>query len=181
MQTDDGPFMIQIRSEVIFFLALSLSVLTLTSVSLAAKLAPPTGKVLLTVQGLISMTNAGQTAVFDRQQLSALGLHTLKTSNPFIKGVHTFEGVYLSDVLKTVGAMGKTITALAIDGYSSDFPVSDVLKYKPLIAMKRDGKVMRVRTKGPLWIVYPIDQFENLKSERFSGRSIWQLITLTVK
>ena len=160
---------------------LAFSMLIAPIVASAANLAPPAGKVLLTVEGEIFQTNSGQTAVFDRDQLTALGLHSLKTSNPFIKGVHTFEGVYLSDVLDAVGAHGQNIIAQAIDGYSTDIPVSDALKYRPLIAMKMDGKEMRVRTKGPLWVVYPVDQFEDLKSEKFSGRSIWQLITLTVK
>jgi len=148
---------------------------------LATPMAPSKGKVLLTVEGQINRTNGGDKATFDRERLLNLGVHTLKTSNPFIKGVHTFEGVYLSDVLDAAGANGKTITALAIDGYSTDIPVSDAHKYKPLIALKMDGKVMRVRTKGPLWIVYPVDQIEELRSEKFSPRSIWQLITLTVK
>ena len=147
----------------------------------AADLAPPTGKVLLTVQGAITKTNTNKVALFDRQQLEQLGLHKLVTSNPFIEGIHTFEGPLLSSVLDQVGAKGETLEAHALDGYNVDIPVSDVRTYPVILAMKMDGKVMRVRSKGPLWIIYPVDQFGELKSEAFSGRSIWQLTTLTVK
>lgn len=167
--------------KIISFVVFAIFGLALPSATFAAGLPSPTGKILLTVEGQITKINAGPVAVFDREQLLAFGLHTLKTSNPFIKGVHTFEGVYLSDILDAVGASGKNITALAIDGYSTDIPVSDAYEYKPLIALKMDGKVMRVRTKGPLWLIYPVDQFKELKSEKFSSRSIWQLTTLTVK
>jgi len=147
----------------------------------AQELVMPTGKVLLTVEGKITSTNSGDVAIFDRAQLEAFGFQTLKTSNPFIKGVHTFEGVLLSDVIDAVGVTGDVITARALDGYSTDIPVADVRNYPIILAMKMDGKVMHVRSKGPLWIIYPVDQFSELKAESFSGRSIWQLTTLTVK
>ena len=147
----------------------------------AADLTAPTGKVLLTVQGAITKTNASKIALFDRQQLEQLGLHKLVTSNPFIEGIHTFEGPLLSAVLDQVGAKGETLEAHALDGYNVDIPISDIRTYPVILALKMDGKVMRVRSKGPLWIIYPVDQFDELKSETFSGHSIWQLTTLTVK
>ncbi|MBF0248385.1 MAG: hypothetical protein HQL36_10005, partial [Alphaproteobacteria bacterium] len=80
-----------------------------------------------------------------------------------------------------VGVEGETLVARALDGYNVDVPVEDVRKYPVILAMKQDGKVLRVRSKGPLWIIYPVDQHEELRAESFSGRSIWQLTTLTVK
>ena len=44
-----------------------------------------------------------------------------------------------------------------------------------------NGQEMTVRNKGPLWIVYPVDQFDELKKEIYSIRSIWQLARLTIK
>lgn len=162
-------------------LALAMVMLLGTSLPLAADLSVPTGKVLLTVEGKITNTNVGKTAVFDRAQLQAFGMHTVKTSNPFIEGVHTFEGILFSDLLNAVGVQGDRIAAQALDGYVVDIPVADLRKYPVLIAMVMDGKVMRVRSKGPLWVIYPVDQYEELKDETFSNRSIWQLTTLTVK
>lgn len=147
----------------------------------ADTLAPPTGPVLLTVDGRIGRTNVGESAGFDREMLKALGLHTLVTSNPWVKGKHTFEGVLLADVLRTVGVADGTIEARGLDGYTVDFPVREAFDYPVLLALKWNGEVMRVRNKGPIWIVYPVDQYPELANERFSSRSIWQLQQLTIR
>lgn len=147
----------------------------------AGELSAPQGKVLLTISGKISTANDGQAATLDRNHLKALPQHSLKTSNPFVQGEHRFEGVLLADVLDLVGASGDLLTARALDGYTVDIPVSDVRRFSVLLATKIDGNVMRVRTKGPIWLIYPVDQFEELQAEHYSSRSIWQLTTLTVK
>ena len=151
------------------------------SSSHAEKLAAPEGRVILTVDGAIGRTTDGAQALFDRKLIMAIGRRELKTSNPFVKGVHRFEGVLLSELLDHVGAKGTTLSAVALDGYTVNIPIEDARKYPVLIATHRDGKVMRVRDKGPLWVIYPVDQYAELKVEAFSNRSIWQLKHLTVK
>lgn len=148
--------------------------------SLPEPLAAPTGPVILTIEGSIAVTNVGETAQFDRAQLIALGIHTLTSSNLFEPGIHTFDGVLLSDVLDRVGATGHMLTAKAIDGYEIDLPMADPETYPVILAHTWNGAVMRVRNKGPLWIIYPIDAFPELKVEKYSTRSVWQLTTLRV-
>jgi len=149
--------------------------------SASDKLEKPTGPVILTVEGKIARTNAGKEARFDRKMLEALGMHTLKTSNPFDTGIHTYEGIRISDLLKKVGADGDTLVAYALDGYAVEIPVADTVKYPAMLAMVSNGKVMTVRNKGPIWVVYPIDKYPELKDEKYSSRSIWQLERLIVE
>ena len=40
---------------------------------------------------------------------------------------------------------------------------------------------MSVRDKGPLFIIYPFDESEDLRSERYYSRSAWQLKHLEVE
>ena len=40
---------------------------------------------------------------------------------------------------------------------------------------------MAVRDKGPLFIVYPYDSDEVLRSERYYNRSAWQLKSLEIE
>jgi len=152
-----------------------------TSPSQAGDLAMPSGKTLLTVVGKITNTNVGETVEFDRDLLQAMGMHTLNTTNPFIQGTHTFEGILFSDLLDAVGATGTTVAARALDGFVADIPIADLRNYPVIIAMNMDGKVMSVRSKGPLWVIYPVDQYDELKAETYSSRSIWQLTSLTIK
>ena len=147
----------------------------------SADMQKPAGKVILSVDGAITEKNNGTDAVFDRDMLRALGMHSLTSSNPFETGVQHFEGVLLSDLLARVGASGKMIVAHALDGYAVEIPISDAKRYPVLLAMVRNGKEMTVRNKGPLWVVYPVDQFEELKEEIYSTRSIWQLTRLTIE
>ena len=146
----------------------------------SADLAKPTGKTILTVGGDIRETNSAKEAHFDHKMLMALGMQTLRTTNPFETGVQNFEGVLLRDVLKYVGAEGSLITAYALDGYAVEIPVKDAMDYPILLAISWNGKEMTVRNKGPLWIVYPVEQCGELKGEQYSARSIWQLGRLVI-
>ena len=49
-----------------------------------------------------------------------------------------------------------------------------------MLARLFDGKPMPVREKGPLFIIYPFDADERLRSERYYSRSAWQLRTIEV-
>jgi len=146
-----------------------------------AEMKPPAGKVILTLGGKIARTNVDGTARFDHDMLLAVGLTRLSTSNQFETGVQDYEGVLLKDLLAYVGATGTRLLATALDGYTVEIPVDDAGKYPVLLAMNWNGKPMTVRNKGPIWVIYPIDQFPELKEERFSARSIWQLSRIDVK
>jgi hypothetical protein len=50
-----------------------------------------------------------------------------------------------------------------------------------IVAHRMNDKPIPVRTKGPLFIVYPFDSKAELQSTRFYGRSAWQLKSLTVE
>lgn len=147
----------------------------------ADPLEKPAGPVILTVEGKIAITNTDKEARFDRKMLEALGMHTIKTSNPFDTGKHTYEGILLGDLLKRVGAAGEMLVAYALDGYAVEIPVADTKKYPVMLAMVWNGKEMTVRNKGPIWVIYPIDKYSELKDEKYSSRSIWQLERLIVE
>lgn len=147
----------------------------------AEPLPKPSGKVILTVSGGVSVTNAGGEAHFDMDMLRALGEHTVTTSTFFASGVHTFKGVLFSDLMDRVGAQGRTVTAKALDRYMVDIPLGDFRAYKVLLAYEKNGEVLRVRSKGPLRAVYPIDAHPELKNEVYESRSVWQIRYLTVR
>lgn len=149
--------------------------------SLAQSLPQPKSEVLLTVSGEIGVTNAEGEARFDRDMLQALGVKSISTENPFQTGMHTFEGVLISDVLDAVQANGTALNAEGHDGYSVQIPIEDVRKFPVMLAMVWNGKVMRVRNKGPLWVIYPLTQYPELVDQKYSARSVWQLKQLTIE
>lgn len=147
----------------------------------AAGMAPPTGTVILTVSGKISVFNVGDTAQFDRPMLEALGMTSFRTKTPWYDNPVVFEGVLMDKLMTVVGATGTTVVATALNDYTTEIPISDFTRYGTLMALKRDGAYMPVRDKGPLWIVYPYDSDPTLGRPPFTSRSAWQVRRLVIK
>lgn len=144
-------------------------------------LPPPASAVILTVTGRISNTTSGNRAEFDRAALEALGIHETRTSTAWTDGVSTFEGPLLCDLLKRVGATGNRLFAQALNDYTVEIPIDDCRKYPVILALKRDGHELQRRDKGPVWIVYPRDDYPELRSEHINNRWVWQLDRLDVR
>lgn len=155
--------------------------LALPRASRAGTFAQPDGKPILTIAGNISVTNKDGAAVFDRAALEALGLQSFTTTTPWYDGPVTFEGVNMHHLLEFVGASGTRVQARALNDYATEIPIDDFGSFDVLLAMKRDGVYMPVRDKGPLFIVYPFDSSQELKTQKYYSRSVWQIAQLTVK
>ncbi|SEG85833.1 hypothetical protein [Marinobacterium lutimaris] len=161
-------------------------VLTLTfgmaaSLANAGTLESPQGSVILTVSGAIENTNGDGVARFDKAMLEALQQRTTETATPWHEGVVSFEGPLGSALLDAVGASGETMQVTAINDYSAEVPVSDFYDHEVILALKADGKYMRVRDKGPLFIIYPFDEKPELSSEIIHNRSVWQIKAIDIK
>ena len=63
----------------------------------------------------------------------------------------------------------------------STIPLEQLTRYPVLVALKMDGRYMRVRDKGPLWIVFPWDDYPELADEKTKQRSIWQLKAIHIR
>jgi hypothetical protein len=140
----------------------------------------PAGPVLLTISGNIGQSNAPGQARFDREMLLALGTASLTTGYVVLDRPQLFEGVPLQAVLERVEAKGTKMTAVALNDYEIVIPFED-LKFDPLIAMKADGQPLKIRDKGPLWIVYPRDDYKVLQDIRYDSRWVWQLNRLHIE
>jgi len=146
----------------------------------AGPLPPPKGSVLLTVSGKIHQTNVGDEAQFDREMLEALGQVSITTGYVLSNKKQLYEGVPLRAVLERVGSKGTSVLASALNSYKISIPLED-LKYEPIIAMRVDGQALKLRDKGPLWIVYPRDAHRVLQAQAYDSRWIWQLHRLHVE
>lgn len=160
-------------------LALGLSLMPM--VLSAAALGTPSGKVILTVSGNITNTNAGDKAEFDRAMLEALGASELALTTPWTDGRQVFNGVLGSKILEAVGAQGEQIVAKAINDYQVKIPTSDLRNYPVLFALKQNGSYMRVRDKGPIWIIYPRESHPELDTDQITDRWVWQLSEIVIQ
>jgi hypothetical protein len=161
-----------------FALVAAMAVLLAPSPAMAAE----DSEILLDVTGRIAPAmNAGGGARFDRQALEAMPQHRITTSTPWTDGVSVFEGPLLCDLLERVGADGTVVRARALNDYAVEIPISDCERYPVILALTRDGARLSRRDMGPIWVVYPRDEFPELQLETVNARWIWQLTEIEVR
>ncbi len=157
--------------------ATTLLVLSLPSLALP----PAKGKVILTISGKVAEKNTATGAVFDLAMLEQLPQHNFTTMTPWGKAPIKFTGPLLRDVLAAAKASGTTLKAAALNDYQTSIPLSDAQKFDVILAHKMDGQAIPVKTKGPLFIVYPYDSKPELQSTTYYERSAWQLKSIAVE
>lgn len=130
----------------------------------------------------VPKTGKNHEIVFDRAGFEAIGTRTIKTSTSWTDGVVEFEGVLITDVLAKIGADGvKSVRVAAINDYSYTIPFKDVKDYPVILAFKMNGKYLTPRDKGPLWVIYPRDEFPELNTKEVDHRMVWQVNAMTVQ
>ncbi|MDC0611824.1 oxidoreductase [Vibrio sp.] len=97
-----------------------------------------------------------------------------KTETPWTAGKTDFSGVSLKKLAQQHNISSGTFKVIALNNYWSEIPYSDIDNYDPIIAIKKNGKFMPIRDKGPLWIVYPLSQKGEVNNELLHSRMVWQ-------
>jgi hypothetical protein len=87
----------------------------------------------------------------------------------------------LRNVLAATKASGSTIKAVALNDYKTQIPMDDAAKFDVIVAHSMNGQDIPVRTKGPLFIVYPFDRQPELKTPTYYERSAWQLQRMEIE
>ncbi len=131
---------------------------------------------------LLTVAKGDRQIVYTEDNLSALPWVTIRTANDYIEGTATFSGPLLRDVLAPLElAPGTTLRAVALNDYAVDIPYDDALAYDVVVAREMNGIPMRIRDKGPLWLMYPLDTHAELDGTSVNHKLIWQLVQLTAQ
>lgn len=146
----------------------------------SGELPSPKGQVLLTVSGNIERSNNNGVAEFDREMLLALTQRTISTENPWNDGINTYSGPLGEAIMDAVGVEGAVITVTALNDYSADLPISDLSEFGVIFALSMNDNDLRVRDRGPLFVIYPFTDRPELNSERYHNRSVWQINRIVV-
>lgn len=140
----------------------------------------PKGKVLLTITGKIKHTNAPGAAHFDLAMLEALGMVSFDTETYWTNGVQKFEGVPGHLLMEAVGVTEGRLQIQGLDKYKAKVPVDDLINHRATIMLKNMGKYLTVAKKGPLWLIYPIDDKQKLLKKQINSRSVWQIRSIEI-
>jgi hypothetical protein len=147
----------------------------------ALALDAPKGAVILTIRGKLASPNVDGTAQFDLAMLEKLAGRKVVTETPWTEGKMEFSGPLLRAVLDAAGAQGKTLLVRAINDYFAEVPMEDARGLDTILAARMNGKIMSVRDKGPLFLIYPFDLDPKLYNEKYFSRSVWQIKEIEVK
>jgi hypothetical protein len=119
---------------------------------------------------------------FTEADLLALPQVTIRTGNEFSDGVVEYVGPLARDAMASIATgTAKTIHLVAINDYAIDIPLSDITNYDVILAMQANGKRLSRRDKGPIWLMYPVDDHPELQDPTYTIRLIWQLTTMELR
>lgn len=131
---------------------------------------------VLTIKGKI----ANGERSFTLKQLKQLPSLEVKTETIWTDEAHTYTAISVKQLLENVNAQGDTLKLIALNDYSVEVPVKTLIEHDAFIAYKQDGKRMRIRDKGPLWILYPFSDKPEINTPVYQSHSVWQLKSIEV-
>ncbi len=146
----------------------------------ASELPKPASKVLLTITGNISRFNKDDSVELDLAMLEQFDQVSFVTETPWTDGPTRFTGVRINQLLEFVGARSNSFRASALDKYWNDLRDMDFEKVPAIIAYQLNDKPMRLRDLGPLWIMFPFDEYPELATEKYKTACVWQLTGIDV-
>lgn len=122
----------------------------------------------------------GKTLAVSDKQLAALPQHELTTSTYWNKK-GTYRGPYLRDVVAlTKRTRVRTLSIFTWDNFKVDIPYSDLSKYGVILATSFNGKRLRLDDWGPLFIMYPYDQYREIRRPAGLNKMAWQVCRIDV-
>lgn len=129
---------------------------------------------------------SGEEKALSEADIAALPWVEIETHTRWTDGVKHFRGPRLRDVLALTGldhrdAEGGFLAMVALNDFRINVPMTDVRDFDPILAREMDGEIMRVRDYGPLWLVYPRDDYPELQDALFDERWIWQLSEIVIR
>lgn len=149
--------------------------------SASGVLPKPSQRVVLNVTGNISKQNIAGGIALDRAMLESMKTHRFKTKTHWDPKPQEFEGVLVSDFLRYTGAKSKDFKATAYDDYQVSIKDVDFDKYPIILAYKLNGKYMSLRNKGPIWLMFPWDDYPELKTTLNHTMSIYQVKEIDIQ
>lgn len=130
----------------------------------------------------ITAVNTAGEAVFERvldlAALDALPQARILTHTPWTHGLQVFTGPSLATLASLTGRRAKEVRITSLGDWSATIPASDWNKQDVILASRLNGDTMRVRDKGPYWIMYPIDVKRDLDTQMYQARMVWQVKSL---
>lgn len=125
----------------------------------------------------------GSEHVLTDAELDALPWTEFTTTTRWTEGPQVFRGPSAATIFAHFGLRQEDLTDMrmvmnALNDFVVQMPATDAYTYQAMFAREANGAKMRVRDKGPLWLVFPRDSIAALRDPIMDERWIWQLSSL---
>lgn len=113
---------------------------------------------------------------FSLRDLQALPQTERRAMLPEESHVYAWQGVRLSALLAGF-ERGDTqrLRVEALNDYSALIPLSDLDAFDPILAYARDGQTIGIAERGPLFVIYPMLDHPELRTQVYFNRTVWQV------
>lgn len=130
----------------------------------------------------LKLVNGTQELGLSVGDLAAMPMTTVETENEFVDGSVVYRGPLVRNVLERVGLdTVDNVRFVAANDYYVDIPTQNFREYDAILAIEADGERLSRRDKGPIWLMYPISQYSELRDPIYSRRLIWQVVEISSK
>ncbi|OEF05356.1 hypothetical protein [Vibrio genomosp. F10] len=103
---------------------------------------------------------------------------SFSTKLPWFKQPKSYSGMRVIDLIDYLNKDSESIHSvsfIALNDYAANSNIDDILKYDPIIAYMMDEKKMKVRNKGPYWLVFNVDKYPEIANDVFYNQMVWQI------
>ncbi|WP_158119783.1 oxidoreductase [Vibrio metoecus] len=135
---------------------------------------------LFAEEPILTLAHQDQTVSATYQELLARSDLTIVTETPWTQGNTEFKGISAQAILAWMGVKQADLKVIALNKYWAVIPYSDIEKYNPVFAIQKNGKLMAIRDRGPVWSIYPLSSSGELNNEVLHSRMVWQISNIEI-
>ncbi|HEU0021363.1 MAG TPA: molybdopterin-dependent oxidoreductase [Dehalococcoidia bacterium] len=142
----------------------------------------PSGEVILTISGNLSVTNVGDSLQLDMPTLERLGLVKYSVLDPYLNKDTAYTGLLMSDLARVLGVTepAEVFHFVALDDYQVELTLAQVQRWPILLATRANDEYMSVENSGPTRIIFPYDTHPELNPIRYNDLWIWNIESIKV-
>ncbi|MCF7453866.1 MULTISPECIES: oxidoreductase [Vibrio] len=116
------------------------------------------------------------------EEIQSLPTTSYTTTLPWIPASSEFLGVKLSTLLTHVyGKVPEQVDVSSLNDYHSTLSRQDILRYQPILAYQQDQHYIKVRNKGPFWVIYSLSLYPELNHNKYHAQMVWQVNEMKAK
>ena len=142
----------------------------------------PSGEVILTITGNVSVTNVGDTLQLDMATLERMGLVKYPVLDPYLNEENVYTGLLMSDLARVLGVTGpeEVFQIVALDDYQVNLTLAEFQRWPILLATRNGDEYMTIENSGPTRIIFPYNTHSELDPVKYNDSWIWNVASINV-